>query len=99
MSIRPEVQELLNLGAFPPSSAADEKDVARRASLLQAISPPVSVSEAAALLSCFGPDETFGLAWELVHLIETAPGGVPIAAKPPASANEWVARLWDRARR
>ncbi len=99
MAIRPEVQKLINLGAFPASSDADEHDIDQRGAILTSIKPPVTREEALALLACFGPDEAFGLAWALLHLIETIPGGPPLESKPAASENEWIRRLWDRSHR
>ena len=99
MPIRSEVQQLIDLGPFPDSAHAEPDDLDRRGALLQSIQRPLTREEAAALLSCFGPDEAFGLAWTLLHLIETAPGGAPIAAKPNSSDNEWIRLLWDRAHR
>jgi len=66
---------------------------------VQSITRPVSREEAFALLACFGPDDSYGLAWSLLHLIETAPGGVLIAEKPAESENEWIRRLWARSHR
>jgi hypothetical protein len=99
MSIRPEVQRFIDLGPFPASKDAQEEDIDRRSALLSNIASPVTEEEAAALLSCFGPDEAFGVAWSLLHLIETAPGGAPLTTKPDDSANEWIRYLWDRAHR
>lgn len=99
MSVRSEVQQLVDLGPFPASADADEHDVDRRGALLTAIKPPLTHEEAVALLTCFGPDEAFGLAWALLHLIEATPGGAPISTRPQPSDNEWVRRLWDRAHR
>ena len=90
-----EVQQLVDLGPFPASADADEHDVDHRDALLTAIKPPLTHEEAVALLTCFGPDDAFGLAWALLHLIEATPGGVPISTKPQLSDNEWVRRLWD----
>lgn len=99
MPIRSEVQQLVDLGPFPASADADEYDIDRRGALLTAIKPPLTHEEAEALLACFGPDEAFGLAWALLHLIEAAPGGAPIFTKPKPSDNEWVRTLWDRSHR
>lgn len=99
MSIRNEVRRLVELGPFPSSRDADEDDIARRGALLEGIAPPLTREEAAALLGCFGSDEAFGLAWALLHLIETAPGGAPLESKPADSENEWLRRLWDRSHR
>jgi hypothetical protein len=99
MAIRPEVQELTQLGPFPASQDADEQGINRRGDLLGRIEPPVTDEEATALLACFGPDEAFGLAWALLHLIETAPAGSPVREPPTESTNEWIKRLWDRSHR
>ena len=99
MSIRPEVQQLVDLGPFPSSDDADPHEIERRGALLDRIARPPTRAEAAALLACFGPDDAFGLAWSLLHLIETAPMGIPIDHKPSASENEWIRRLWDRSHR
>ncbi len=99
MPIRSEVQQLVDLGPFPASTDADEHDLDHRGELLTGIKPPLMRDEAVALLSCFGPDDAFGLAWALLHLIETTPGGVPISTKPQPSDNEWLRRLWDRSHR
>ena len=99
MSIRPEVQKFIDLGPFPPSKGADPDDIERRGALLDRIVRPPSREEAAALLACFGPDDAFGLAWSLLHLIETTPGGIPLFHKPAPSDNEWVRRLWNRSHR
>jgi hypothetical protein len=97
MSIRPEVQRLVDLGPFPASQEADPDDVDHRGALLSSVTPPVTREEAAALLVCFGADEAFGLAWALVHLIESGP--LPLTARPADSENEWIRLLWDRAHR
>jgi hypothetical protein len=99
MTIRAEVQQLIDLGQFPASADATEPDLDRRGALLTAITPPLSREEGAALLACFGPDEAFGLAWTLLHLVESTEGGVPIVTKPKPSDNEWVQLLWDRSHR
>ena len=99
MPIRTEVQQLVDLGPFPASKGWDQLDLERREALLIAIKPPLTHEEAVALLACFGPDDAFGLAWTLLHLIEATPGGAPIATRPEPSDNEWLRYLWDRAHR
>src|SRR5262245_28426097 len=93
--MRLEVKQFVNLGPLPASNA-EEDDIAAHESALHRIRPPVSFEEAEALSTCFGPDECFGLAWTLLHLIETAPKS-PFLGEPPITENEWVKRLWDRA--
>lgn len=47
------------------------------------------------LLAGFGPDDCYGLAWTLLHLIETAPGA-QTAEYPADSDNPWVQQLRRR---
>ncbi|MYY81512.1 hypothetical protein GT044_09620 [Streptomyces sp. SID335] len=65
-----------------PDWDATEEEIDRRERRLAAISHPVTHEEAAALATCFGPDDCYGLAWTLLHLIETAPGPVPVSQLP-----------------
>jgi hypothetical protein len=99
MTLRTEVQKLLALGPFPPSKMALEEDLFAREAALNAIKAPLNDEEAAALVDVFGPDDCFGLAWTLLHLIETAPSGCPVRAEPSKTENEWKRRLWERAQR
>jgi hypothetical protein len=68
------VVELARMGSLPMSADADPKIVERWQNLLAAVKTPVSDDEARALVRVFGPDDCFGLAWTLLHLIETAHG-------------------------
>lgn len=98
MGIRHLVEDFAQLGPLPDSDAAEDV-IALHQSRLERITPPISDEEAARLIVCFGPDDCYGLAWTLLHLIESAPGGAPIDAEPNASANQWVRRLWERSHR
>jgi len=98
--IRQAIQTLAGLGPLPVSSAAAE-DLGRLESyqeLLERITRPVSDEEAAVLMGLLGPDECFGLAWALVHLVESAPGW-PLVEELSKSDNEWIKLLRDRASR
>jgi hypothetical protein len=44
-------------------------DLEQRERLLHAIARPVSDEEAQLLVTCFGNDNCFGLAWTLLHLV------------------------------
>ena len=70
--IRNEVQQLLDLGPLPRSEDADPDSLDRWGAALKAIVPPITDEEARVLVDLFGPDECFGAAWSLLHLIETA---------------------------
>ncbi|WP_148014611.1 hypothetical protein [Streptomyces sp. ME109] len=62
--MRPEVQAFVAGG--PPSGwEASEGEVDRRDQQLGAIARPVTREEAKALVSCFGPDDCYGVAWGL----------------------------------
>ncbi|WP_406195642.1 hypothetical protein OH807_07895 [Kitasatospora sp. NBC_01560] len=74
-----------------PDWNGSEVDIDRRARQLDGIPRPVTAEEAAALAACFGPDDCYGVAWTLLHLIETGPGPVPAvsAPGPDADDNDW----------
>ena len=72
--MRREVEELLALGPLPDSSSATEEDIDNRAALLDAIALPASDEEARVLVSVFGADDAFGLAFSVRRLVESAPG-------------------------
>ena len=78
------VEELVKLGALPASSAPDVQRLEKIQTLLGQVERPITDDEARALSKLFGPDECFGLAWTLLHLIETAPGW-PLACTRPRS--------------
>ena len=98
MSVRHIVDEFVRLGPLPDSSASEEI-IAKHQSLLTQIKKPVTDEEAEALVKCFGPDDCYGLAWTLLHLVESAPGGIPLKEIPSEAANEWIKRLWARSHR
>ncbi|MFE4575980.1 hypothetical protein [Streptomyces chartreusis] len=91
--MRPEVLTFVADGQLPDWEAEEEID--RRVTQLEAISKPVTGDEAAALVTCFGSDDCFGVAWALLHLIETGPNPV-LRTKPAPDANEWHHQLYDR---
>jgi hypothetical protein len=93
--IRSELRDLIEIGAFPASQGADLPSIKRRQELLDRIKPPVSDSEARELVKLFGPDEYFGLAWTVLHLIEGAPGW-PLADCLSVGPNAWIDRLKRR---
>ena len=88
--IRPEVQNFVSLGRLPSErgepTAALEEAVNRAEATLNIIGRPVSDEEAQALAECFGDDLCFGLAWTLLHTIETAPSA---AVDPPDGVRRW----------
>ncbi|MCL8012620.1 hypothetical protein [Streptomyces sp. AS02] len=93
--MRPEVQAFVADGPLPDADAEGD-EIDRRVDQLGAITRPVTAEEARALADCFGPDDCYGVAWTLLHLIETGPNPV-LTVRPAAEENEWRHRLWQRA--
>jgi hypothetical protein len=93
--IRPEVRELTRLGQFPASANAVPETIKTQERLLRDITPPVSDDEARELARLFGPDDYFGAAWTILHLIETSPCW-PLLDCLSSEPNEWIARLKQR---
>ena len=95
--MRTEVVELSKLGPLPASDKPRVALVKKFQDLITSIESPVSDEEARVLVTLFGPDECFGLAWALLHLIESAPGW-PIADSLESSSGEWIDQLKQRLR-
>jgi len=91
-SVRPEIARLGELGPFPSSVVADAETVGTFADLLLSIKEPVTDDEARILVTLFGPDDLFGLAYTVVHLVETAPGW-PLEDCLQDTGNRFVATL------
>ncbi len=89
------VKELVKLGPLPSSASRDMAFLEKFDAQLQQIEQPISNEEARALVALFGPDDSFGLAWTLLHVIETAPGW-PLRDVLVNAENEWVVRLAQR---
>jgi len=97
--MRNTVEELVRLGPLPAEDAnVDESVFGQYEELLLSLRPTVDDEEALALLPIFGLDGCYGMAWTLVHLIESAPGWpLPELANQPD--NEWISKLRKRAGR
>ncbi|WP_263101787.1 hypothetical protein [Kitasatospora sp. DSM 101779] len=93
--MRPEVAAFVADGPLPDEDA-HEDEIDRRVRQLEAITRPVTAEEAARLAQCFGPDDCYGVAWTLLHLVESAPTPV-LTAEPGQDTNEWHRRLRRRA--
>nr|WP_228454633.1 hypothetical protein [Streptomyces alkaliphilus] len=87
---------MINSGTLP-SQEAGEEEIRNAQELLEGVTPPVSDEEAVRLATFFGPDECYGLAWTLLHLVESAPGAAS-ATYPNPGVNEWVDLLNTRVR-
>lgn len=93
--MRDEVRQLVKLGPLPDEQSATEEQLGDIERWLLQISGPVSDEEARALVGLFGPDDCYGLAWTLLHLVETAPGW-PLQDCLEAPGGEWGERLRGR---
>jgi hypothetical protein len=90
------IHALLQLGPLPEEDAGEPELYDRYGELLDSITRPVTDEEACALVTLFGPDDSsYGLAWAVLHLIETAPNW-PIAECLQGRDNEWIRRLVRR---
>ncbi|MEH0937535.1 hypothetical protein [Micromonospora psammae] len=98
MTTRAEVREFCRHGPLPSEqddSPHVDADLEKREQLLHAIALPVTDEEARLLTTCFGDDNCFGLAWTLLHLVESAPAP-PVTSEPPDGSNPWIIKLWIR---
>ena len=96
--MREAVEKLAQLGSLPDSDSAEEDQLKVYEQLLKEIVPPVSNEEACVLVGLFGADDCYGLAWTVLHLVETAPGW-PLKGCLEGEGNEWTQRLRLRAER
>jgi len=94
--IRRDVTDLVALGPLQPSKNIDMQLLEKQEGLITALKKPATDVEACVLVQIFGPDECYGLAWALVHFIESAPNW-PIERCLQNEENEWVKTLRQRA--
>ncbi|MDN5786270.1 hypothetical protein [Pseudorhodobacter sp.] len=91
--MRREIREFVALGHLPDYDT--DADIEPFATAIHAIPTPVSDVEAEALMPSFGKEDCFGLAWTLLHIIETSPNLHP-KSPPSKGDNEWKQLLWQR---
>jgi hypothetical protein len=96
--MRPEVRNLLRIGPLP-SSTSEIPVIQEWEDALEKITFPLSDEEAGELVALFPAceDECFGLAWTLLHLVESAPNW-PIRECLQDTNNPWIVRLRKRSR-
>ena len=94
-----DVQAIVALGRMPSDEdEPDEGGIWRWQRALDALDAPLTAEEAVPLLECFPPDgsTTFGLAWTLLHAIESAPYNAGFVEQLD-DRSPWVRLLRDRA--
>ena len=92
--MRSEVVNLVKHGPLPPESASVD-EIKQIGDLVQCITRPLTLEESVALARLLGNDYCFGLAWTVIHLIETAPAWG--AAHVPTGFGLLLQTLRDRA--
>lgn len=90
------ISALLALGPLPSSAADAVPTIKIFEEQLSKVQTPIMDEEACELVKLFGPDDCLGLAWTLLHLIETAPGW-PVEGALVGREGEWIDRLRERA--
>lgn len=90
------VIDLMRLGPLPSSKDPDIYKLEQFQKLLEKIKTPISDDDANGLVTLFGPDDCYGLAWTLLHAIETAQNW-PVLDAINSIDNEWGQRLKQRA--
>lgn len=86
---------LAKLGGLPSCEDVHDDWLAKFQSYLSEIEQPVSNEDAAELAKLLGPDDCFGMAWTLVHAIETVPGW-PLEEAISEANDAWKDVLRDR---
>jgi hypothetical protein len=95
--MREEFEHLLLLGRLPGADALTPERAQEYEVALSGLPGPPTGEEAVALVSLLPPDEStsFGLAWTLVHAIESSPDWPVWTALDDGTL--WQSRLRDRA--
>src|SRR5512140_973020 len=96
--MRPKIEKLIAFGPFPAEEDVDLDRMQLQLDAIGEIPMPITDEEAAELVKLFGPDEYFGMAWNLVHLIESAPGWPIEACIASGGQEEWMGTLRERAK-
>jgi hypothetical protein len=95
LTMQIKVSDLVILGALPRADEAEPEFLEQFQSLLSDVERPVTDEEAIALAKLLGPDDCYGIAWTLVHILEEAPGW-PLRQAILAAPSEWTDILGSR---
>ena len=94
--VQDAVAVLASLGPMPAAEQASDHIIGKWESALLSLKTPISSNDAKVLVGLFGTDDCFGLAWTMIHALETAPEW-PIWDLLPASGGDWIQLLRHRA--
>ena len=96
--IRSPVAELATTGRLPAETDADAALIEKIQNQLAGIEQPVTDEEASLLCGMFSPtdDSCFGLAWSLLHTVESAPGW-PLWHVIDSTVGPWAVLMRQRA--
>jgi hypothetical protein len=97
--MREETLDLVSKGRLPSSKDSVDQ-IGKWQSALEKIEAPISDEEAKALTHLFPDteDDCFGMAWSLIHLVESAPNW-PLRDCLRNERNPWFVLLRERASR
>jgi hypothetical protein len=93
--MQPAIERLVELGPLPSSATATVPGLQAYEAEFERVIKPVSDDEARALVRLFGPDDCFGLAWTILHLVESA-AGWPLEDALEGLSGDWIEMLRDR---
>ena len=98
--IRPELTALRDFGVSLSASRLDDEKLAKAEMLLNSLDEQevLNADELAILVSLFGEDDCYGLAWTMIHIIEKSPMWLP-SEFPLITGNRWHNLLLERASR
>lgn len=83
------VAGMARLGPMPSAVSPALNIVGDWESALRALVLPISEADAGVLAGLFGDDDCYGLAWTLIHVIETTPGW-PLWELLPTGGGKWI---------
>jgi hypothetical protein len=94
--VRHEVTRLVERGQLPNEGVGDDAFWEPWENAVRALTKPATDEEALAVLDVLpaGEDSSYGLAWHIVHFVESAPGWPPLGALDDRSP--WVVFLRER---
>lgn len=96
MNLRFEILRLQELGPLPSEQEGTVQQLKLYEDLIRSIVSPVTDDEARILFQLFSVDTCFGLAYSLLHMIETAPGW-PLSDCMLQRDNDWKMEMRNRA--